>query len=34
MFEFVVGFALGVIAGPSFLKYVWPRIVAWWQAHG
>lgn len=30
----IVGFALGVIAGPSFLKYVWPRIKAWWQAHG
>lgn len=30
--QLIIAFALGVVAGPAFLKYVWPRISAWWQA--
>lgn len=33
MFTFIVGFAIGVVAGPAFLAKVWPRVVAWYQSH-
>lgn len=33
MINLLVGFAIGVIAGPQFLKRVWPRVVTWWNEH-
>ena len=31
MLTFILGFAAGVIAGPTFLAKVWPRIKSWWD---
>jgi len=29
MLAFLLGFAAGVVAGPTFLAKVWPKIKAW-----
>ena len=34
MFDLVIGFAVGVVVGPTFTHQVWPRIVFWWQNRG
>lgn len=26
MFDFILGFAVGIAAAPAFKKYAWPRI--------
>ncbi|MEP7043335.1 MAG: hypothetical protein ABI843_09740 [Dokdonella sp.] len=30
--NFFLGFAVGVVAGPTFLAKVWPKVVTWWKA--
>jgi hypothetical protein len=31
MFNALIGFAVGVVAGPTFTALVWPKIVTWWK---
>lgn len=26
MFDFIIGFVVGVVAAPAFKKYAWPRL--------
>lgn len=34
MFTFIIGFVIGVVAGPTFMAKVWPRVTAWWATKG